>query len=360
MELENRIIALSLMIPSSPCHSHCKHCYAKSDFGVRPSKIREFSFEEIKEMMGPFLNYTGEGKPIQRLALGLEPETMSHSQYMIILEYLLNNKNIIQNSIPTDGFTIAREDCIENLIRLRELGIDHFQLTLHGFKDNHDHFVGRKNAFEDVMLAAKKIYEAGLDIWWEYFLNKHNQQDIGRVIEEISMISKEGPKGIHIRTPGYCGRAVKFDNLRATIEQTREVSEEYPKFSKLKGLKSEKEHIEDVKKGVIVLPERPKHFLSIMIDTQKNVSSKHFPYVKIGPLKGLTIEEILKKALAEDNPLSDKWYSIDNQFLAERYGDPNNNRAYDQTSIRIKWFVEYIKKEFPELMNFSHSMPQNY
>ena len=61
---------------------------------------------------------------------------------------------------------------------LKSVGVKKVQLTLFGLRETQDRYVGRKNAFDEVMKATDLLIEGGIISRWQCFINEENREEI--------------------------------------------------------------------------------------------------------------------------------------------------------------------------------------
>ena len=86
--------------------------------------------------------------------------------------------------LPTNGYGLARrQDYVTVLERLHCLGIETVAFTLHGLREHHDWFVCRDGAFDDIVLATRRVRDAGFLATWQIYLDRVGVDGIPSLVE---------------------------------------------------------------------------------------------------------------------------------------------------------------------------------
>jgi MoaA/NifB/PqqE/SkfB family radical SAM enzyme len=142
-------------INAAGCPNTCRHCAA--DGHLPYGEL--YSLDElrtIKNEWGP-------------LTIRFEPT--AHPDFPEIYQADIASEH--GGWLVTNGFGLAnRDDYPTVLAKMRTMGMHTIAFTLHGLKEHHDWFVCRAGAFDDILLATRRIWEAGFSINWQIFVDR--------------------------------------------------------------------------------------------------------------------------------------------------------------------------------------------
>lgn len=93
----------------------------------------------------------------------------------------------LEPTISTNGFCL-NENIINNII---ETGLNHIQVSIHGYKDIHDSIVGVSGAYNVVLKNLKKLLETGIDVEIACVGLKENFESIPDLLSDLASIGIE-------------------------------------------------------------------------------------------------------------------------------------------------------------------------
>jgi hypothetical protein len=147
------------------CTDACRHCGREGcpPFGAL------FSLDELRELAavwGPLI---------------IDFEPTAHPDFPEVMDPAITP---CEGVLATNGYGLARAAQPSPVFaRLREFGYGAASLTLHGVGPEHDWFVGRRGAYDDILLASRLTREAGFGLHWNLFLNQRNLDHVPRLLE---------------------------------------------------------------------------------------------------------------------------------------------------------------------------------
>lgn len=155
------------------CNWNCKHCYQEGEY-LGKELDTEGMFHVLNQYVDILklwkikgsLNITG-GEPFVR------------EDFFQILEKVNENRDVIHRvGVMTNGSFINNEI----VRRLKELGVQHIQISLEGTKDSNDDIRG-SGTFEKIINAARITVEEGMHTTISFTSNKKNYKDFAKVVE---------------------------------------------------------------------------------------------------------------------------------------------------------------------------------
>jgi len=172
---EDDRVRLTLLLDTLRCPNTCQHCLVEE--GGPPHRK---SLAEIQSLVDRLQTEADSaGVWLFRVYPGYK-EPLAHPEFFEIDMFLANRFPrhneawTSERGVPTNGWAIARDpEFLGRLMRHRPK-LNSIQLTLGALGERHDRFAGRKGAFADIELAAKRALAAGLHINWVYVMHRGN------------------------------------------------------------------------------------------------------------------------------------------------------------------------------------------
>jgi hypothetical protein len=156
---------MPVYVDGAGCTNACRHCAADG----RPPHGAIYSADELRELAGIW----------EPVVLNHEPS--AHPEFPEVMD---PNVVLCEGVLATNGFGLARAPGHGAIFRrLRQFGYTGVSFTLHGLEKNHDWFVRRKGAYQDILCASARTVEAGLGIHWNIFLDRRNLTDVPTLVE---------------------------------------------------------------------------------------------------------------------------------------------------------------------------------
>jgi 12,18-didecarboxysiroheme deacetylase len=185
------------------CNLKCIHCYAQSK---DQEYTDELTTEQGKELIDdlakfgvPVILFSG-GEPLMRKDL---PE---------LAEYAVSKG--MRAVISTNGTLITKEVART----LKEIGLSYVGISLDGLEEIHDHFRGKKGAYQKAMEGIKNCQEAGIKVGLRFTMNKINVKDIPGIFDLLE--EKDIPRVCFYHLV-YAGRGTKIIEEDLSHEETR-------------------------------------------------------------------------------------------------------------------------------------------
>jgi len=192
-------------VEAAGCTNACRHCGSNG----RPPYGTIYSIDELRKLVetwGPITPFY---------------EFTAHPDFPEIM-----NPQIVGYEgevLPTNGFGLARtEDYRAIFDRLREFGYNMISCTLHGLEENHDWFVARKGAYQDILKASAKAVEAGFYVHWNIFLDNRNLEDVLALVELSRRNEFDSSPWIGIPSHRVSRRMWQYEQLRPSLRDVQE------------------------------------------------------------------------------------------------------------------------------------------
>lgn len=120
--------------------------------------------------------------------------------------------------LVTNGFGLARrEDYAEVFKKMSKIGIHTVAFTLHGLREHHDWFVCREGAFDDILLATRRVKAAGFQPNWQIYVDRKGIGDVSALVE-IALRECDAAPQLGIPAHRVGGRLWHFESIRPTLK----------------------------------------------------------------------------------------------------------------------------------------------
>jgi len=238
---------LTLCLDVLRCPNSCRHCYQETGGGHYKLSLADIRriVERLKgeaESAGVDLTVWPDGK-----------EPMAHPEYFEIMAYLDDMFHMGKaRGVVTNGWSIARDPNF--LVRLREYNqkLERIQLTLTDLEDAHDRFVGRRGAFRDLEIAAKRILAEGLKITWVYVAHGDNIDRLPAMsvwTHSRGFVAGDQSECVFLVKPQGRGRylrRLRLGDLEHLPKRFRDMVLAGATWGHMEGLKTEKDIVEAI------------------------------------------------------------------------------------------------------------------
>lgn len=261
--------------------------------------------------------------------------------------------------LSTNGFGIARSDDPQSLLAdMREIGICAMSFTLHGLEENHDWFVCREGAYQDIWRAATLGSEAAMDIHLNIFLNKRNIADCIPLVGKCDAFADSVGRdvGLELSIPSFIAnsRLRAFEtSLRPSLSDLVPMADVLRRFWPLPAEEyTESRWIEKIlaqPKGESLcgfdLESTGRDDVCLAIDRDFDVFERAHNYnwepIRHGSLEEDGIKAILDRVRAWCLPTFP-----DEATLARDFGDPSSMLIHrNVTNLVIKWMDLYLRRQ---------------
>ena len=152
------------------CNLHCIHCYADSE---PRSYEGELNMEECRALIDDLADF---GVPAVLLSGG---EPLAHPRFFEIARYAAERG--LKLTLSTNGTLLRKATAFS----LRQIGFSYVGISLDGIGETHDHFRGRKGAFEGAVQAFRNCRAAGQKSGLRLTLTRHTIDNLGQILDFI-------------------------------------------------------------------------------------------------------------------------------------------------------------------------------
>jgi len=204
----------------SGCPNRCRHC---CDEGSPPFGDL-MSLEDIQWIVAEFdrawQDTFGTPAHFRILEDGFEPTV--HQDFIRLRQYVMSflpaSRREEFDTLGTNGHGLARAPNWRSLFEeLAAIGVRGLGFAVHGLEQEHDWFVQRDGAYQDITPSATRALDSGLNVSFEIHLNKRNLASFPAIVDALERLCS-GRARIWCGVPGFYmnDRLRAFDSLRPT------------------------------------------------------------------------------------------------------------------------------------------------
>jgi hypothetical protein len=256
--------------------------------------------------------------------------------------------------LSTTGVPLAmRPDWQDVLAACRELGTTVIWPAVHGWRETHDRMVHREGAYQETLLGIDRMRAAGMEVGCTLFLTREITIEFDTLSADLLT---NGVAQFAIEVANYLptARSRRYETLRPTVDDLSPLVEKVralprPFFHGEQWMNlaahTEAAHVRRALDGAWPLLEPVWDALALVcrpnLDLYCGVPGRYRR--RFGNLRRDDAQGVMRAALAEGGGSEDTlWYDLDPvpgiRELAERYGDPNDDRVHLWAeSVRRRW-----------------------
>lgn len=233
---------------------------------------------------------------------------------------------------------------------LGDVGVRCVQLTFFGLERTTDRYVGRKGAFAELLKANEILLENGIIPRWQCFINEENRSEIVELVhlaEKLELKKRCADIGGAFKLfvhEGSCeGENEKLYPVRISKENFPE--ELLPYFLDFGELRSESELCSAFEHDGSVFAPHNEDSLVLYVNSGYDLffNFTHMrPEWRIGNLKTDPIDELVRRAVAEDTPALNAARSISLGKLVRLYGNSGSQRAFRPDDYKMYLLNRHI------------------
>jgi MoaA/NifB/PqqE/SkfB family radical SAM enzyme len=222
---------ISLDANWSGCPNRCRHCLD----GGGPPFGALMGLEDLQWLHAQFTEASaatfGTPLPVRIWPEGLEPT--AHPDFLRMHAYcrstFTKQWQKSEHYLSSNGYGIARAPDYPALFaQLRADGVTGVGWAFHGLEEEHDWFVRRRGAFQDLVTAVRRSLECGMRFNAWVSLNNRNVSSLPALVDAIEgLIRGQEDAKLIVQVAGYSpnDRLRAFEALRPTAEDVAPQSE---------------------------------------------------------------------------------------------------------------------------------------
>lgn len=165
---------LTLVVDMYGCPNRCKHCW----LGHMPNRrMDDYTDEFLVEYFKPYF------ESITYYSWLREPDYCDDYRQRWIRDNEVSVNDKPMRFALASFYRLVRDE--EYVRFLKETGVKKVQLTLFGLEDMTNLYIGRKNAYNEILQATDIIISNGIIPRWQAFINEENKYEIVKLLDVI-------------------------------------------------------------------------------------------------------------------------------------------------------------------------------
>lgn len=258
---------------------------------------------------------------------------------------------ISKNTVPqrfelASFYRIVRDE--QYIPFLKSVGVKKVQLSFFGLQETQDNYVGRREAFDEVLHATDLLIDGGIVPRWQCFINEENREEIIQVLHLAEKIKQTRcPELEFFVHEGSCdGENRKLYPIR--IQKHHIPNELFPFYLDFDRRLTEQECCE-ILNGNSTCPEFPigdeiTLFISNEYDVYYNFTDMSKPWV-IGNLKKEKPETLVHRIVEGDSFALRQAKICSWQELVNRYGDCTSEKVFSLDDYKMYLFNNFLAEQ---------------
>lgn len=331
---------LSLVVDMYGCPNRCKHCWLGHMYN---NKMEEYADEWIVNYFRPYF------KNIDYYSWLREPDYCDDYK-----ERWFRDNEISINIKPmrfelASFYKMVRDP--NYILFLKELNVKKVQLTLFGLAELTDKYVGRKNAFNEIIEATNILIDNEISPRWQAFINEENKNELVKLLDLIKELKlyerceKFGGEFNFFIHEGSCdGENLKLYPIR--IQKENIPSELISYYLEYEDRLEENECVELLLNSDEMVDYEISNHLVLNITNNYDVYF-NFTHIseewKIGNLKEETSDEIMRRINDKDTFALNAAKGISYRGLALKYGNNASTKVFHIEDYKSYLFNCYLK-----------------
>ncbi len=316
---------LSLVVDMYGCPNRCKHCW----LGHMPNrKMDDKTDELLMEYFKPYF------ESITYYSWLREPDFCDDYRQRWIKDNEISIQEKPMRFELASFYRLVRDE--EYVKFLKELGIKKVQLTFFGLEAMTDYYVGRKNAFKELLLATEILLANGIAPRWQAFIYEDNKHELAKLLDVINELNLHercacfGEKFEFLVHAGSCdGENAKLYPIRIQKENIPEKL--IPYYWGYDRILEEKECVKLLSENheKIVFESSDDIVLNISnnMDVYYNYTHMTKPWI-IGNILKDDSKELVRKIIEGDTYALNAVGNVSYSELVKRYGDTTSTKVF--------------------------------
>ncbi len=327
---------LILLADMYGCPNRCRHCWLGH---MDNRKMEDGADSFIVDLFKPYFN------KITFYSWTREPDYCDDYR-----ERWYKDNAVSVNSKPerfelASFWRLVRDD---NYVKfLKELGVDKVQLTFFGTEEMTDKYIGRRNAYNELLKATDILIDNGISPRWQAFINEENKNEIAallNVIEEGKYKARCENFEFFVHEGSCDGENRKLYDIR--IEKQNVPVELIPYYLGWQKIYTEREACEILREEEeAYVPHNDDDiviYVSNRFDLYFNFTNMAPEWV-IGNLKRDNIEELVRRIVSEDTFALNMARSVSIKELVKRYGNYNSEKVFSLGDYKMYFLNRYLE-----------------
>lgn len=330
---------LSLVVDMYGCPNRCKHCW----LGHMPNYKMDDKVDELLiEYFKPYF------ESITYYSWLREPDFCDDYKERWIKDNRISIQGKPMRFELASFYRLVRDE--EYVKFLKEVGVKKVQLTFFGLEDMTDAYIGRKNAFKELLLATDILIANDITPRWQAFIHEENKHEIVQlldVIHEQNLYERCACFGGEFKFfvhAGSCdGENLKLYPIRIQKENIpKELAPYYLGYDEIleekecvRLLSESHEPIDFELSDDVVLN------ISNTMDVYYNFTHMSKPWI-IGNILKDDAKELVRKIVEGDTYALNVARNISYSELVKRYGDSASTKVFSVDDYKMYVLNKYL------------------
>ncbi len=314
--MQTTIISVSTLC--IPCENRCRYCLLSWD-----GKLLGADYDRCQQYAEGFWRWLNENCPDISFQFYFG-YAMDHPQLTDAIDFARRIGSPGGEFLQLDGLKFRPQDEINQwLLNIQSHGIRTIDLTFYGTQAYHDRFAGRKGDFQYMLDILGQANVLGLDVSISIPITCENADQMEQL---LNIFDSFAISNLRIFVPHREGRGASLESIRLTSPVLEKLSPRVRSHINMARYKSEGKWIRD---GKFVPPQKRMLGMSL---TPDNISFfENLPF---------------KDTISYLEALDDAYYCTmpTLETLAQRYGDPDGDKIFDQRDLYLYYQSRYIRE----------------
>lgn len=351
--------SIGLAFDMNGCPNYCRHCW------LGPGSKEKLTESDVRWGVSEFKEYFRESDhPIEAVSVATwfrEPDYSDDYRQLFELETELSDTEPERYELLSI-WRLANDPKYAEWAK--SIGTEKCQISFFGMEDTTDWFYRRKGAFRDALTATERLFQVGIKPRWQVFLTTkllpeiHDFADLmkshGVKKQTSEMDSDESEVFLHLPGPDFEARKIRqyrpeislVGNLpEVLLNSTRKHFQTTTLWSTEEDLLAQIVS-EEYKPGErISLPDKLWLFICSNWDVYSNIGTLEKWWL-LGNLKKDGARAILDTYEMNRNSGLQALFSVTENNLANRYGNPESNKIYTNAESLLSLYrARYCEEE---------------
>ncbi len=301
-----------------PCENRCRYCLLSWD-----GKLLGADYDRCQRYAEGFWSWLKENRPEISFQF-YYGYAMEHPSLTDAIDFARKIGSAGGEFLQLDGLKFRhQEELIKWLQSIQTHGIHAINLTFYGTQEYHDRFAGRKGDFRYMLDILEQANILGLDVSISIPITGENANQMEQLLDTFDGFSIQN---LRFFVPHREGRGASLEKIRLTTPDLNKLSPRVQSHINKTRYKSEGQWIRD---AVFTTPKNRMLGMSL---TPENIAF----------FENLSYAD----AIAYLEALDDDYYRTipTLEQLAQRYGDPNSQKIFDQQDLYLYYQSQYIQE----------------
>lgn len=330
---------LSLVVDMYGCPNRCKHCW----LGHMPNrKMADKTDEQLIEYFKPYF------ENITYYSWLREPDYCDDYRQRWMKDNEISIQGRPMRFELASFYRLVRDK--EYVKFLKEVGVKKVQLTFFGLETMTDFYIGRKNAYNELLLATDILISNGIAPRWQAFIFEDNKNEIVKlldVIDKLNLYERCASFGEEFKFfvhAGSCdGENVKQYPIR--IQKENIPKQLIPYYLEYDNILEEKECVKLLSESYekIVFEATDDIVLNISNDMNVYFNYTHMtkPWI-IGNILKDDAKELVRKIVEGDTYALNMIRKCSYSELVKRYGDATSTKVFTLDDYKMYMVNRYL------------------